>query len=204
MRVRVNFAGSSTLAQQIIAGAPADLFLSASEDWANEVTARGLAAERCDLLRNTLVIVTPAASETELASPADLLRPAFERIAVADTESVPAGRYARNALQAAGLWEQVRPRLVQGANVRQALVFVERGEAQAGLVYATDAAISRHVRVAYAFDARATGPIVYPLVRLRGDGPAAAAARRLYAALRSAEARAVFEAYGFGFVESEN
>ena len=150
--LRLSFAGSSALARQIDAGAPADLFVSASPRWMDYLQERRRidAETRFDLLANRLVVVTPAGSGLEVQP-----RPGFDlagvfrgRLAVGDPDHVPAGIYARQALQALGWWPALEHRLAPAPDVRAALLYVERGECEAGVVYATDAAISRRVRVA--------------------------------------------------------
>ena len=140
--VALNFAASSTLAQQILAGAGGDLFLSANLHWVEEVMTEGLASRRRDLLGNRLVVIAPAGSGLQLRNPSDLLDPRIARLSLADPEGVPAGIYARDALRGLGLWQFLQSKVVRGSDVRQALFFVEQGEAEAGIVYATDLRIS--------------------------------------------------------------
>jgi len=140
----LSFAASSTLARQIEQGAPADLFLSADEAWMDYLSARGLIApdSRVRLLSNALVLIAPADQPLRLTiEPGFALAAALGggRLALADPEAVPAGRYARAALEHLGVWAVVEPRMVRAADVRGALRFVERGEAAAGIVYRTDA-----------------------------------------------------------------
>lgn len=198
--VRCNFAASSALARQIETGADADLFLSANERWADVLVRDGLVEARLDLLGNTLVIVVPENSPLPIASPEDLLDARVERISLADPDSVPAGIYAKQALLGLGLWGRLKGKVVRGFDVRQALLFVERGEAEAGLVYATDAAISSSVRVAVEVDASLTEPIRYPLALLKSarDKPGA---RQLFDYLQAKPAGEVFRKLGFKRVE---
>ena len=198
-RARISFAGSSALARQIDAGAPADLFVSASPRWMDYLQERGRieAGTRFDLLANRLVVIAPAASGLEVRP-----RPGFDlagafrgRLAVGDPDHVPAGIYARQALQALGWWPALEPRLAPAPDVRAALLYVERGECEAGVVYATDAAISRRVRVAAELADSLHAPIRYPAAVVAGrDSPAV---RRLVRRLRSREAAEVFRAHGF-------
>ncbi|MFM2421902.1 MAG: molybdate transporter subunit [Pseudomonadota bacterium] len=206
-KVRFSFAASSTLAKQIESGAEAHFFLSADTRWMDYLAARALIAQptRRPLLKNRLVLVVPNQSPspqpintTSPELPTDrtwLDRLPRGRIAIADPAHVPAGRYAEEALTALGLWVDVRPRLARAENVRSALVLVERGEAAAGIVYATDAIASKHVTIVGAFRETTHAPIVYPMARLKGREPAAALA--FYDFLLSAEARAIFARYGF-------
>lgn len=212
--VRTVFAASSTLAKQIAQGAPADLYLSANPAWMDYLAERGAvdAASRVDLLGNRLVLIVPQDTEdTEVrdaatadlgdlsaAALADLLDTSLadgRRLAIADPGHVPAGIYARAALEALGLWQGLADRTVRAANVRAALALVDRGEAPVGIVYATDARISSRVRVVGGFPPESHPPIVYPLALVAGRG--AGAARRFYDHLRSEAAAMVFRAHGF-------
>src|SRR5260370_37801199 len=143
-------AASSTLAVQIEQGAGADLFLSVDEAGPDHLQRQGFCAQRRDLLGNRLVVVVPADSSMSLSGLDDLKADKFKRIAVA-REGVPVGDYTRQALKAAGVWDAVKGRTVEGGDVRATLTYVLRGEADAGFVYATDAAARSKVRVAYAY-----------------------------------------------------
>jgi molybdate transport system substrate-binding protein len=200
-RIRFNFAASSTLARQLDQGAQANLFASADQQWMDWAQSRALIAAdtRRTLLANRLVLIAPANST---ASPAiapgmdlsALLGPGG-RLAVGDPASVPAGIYARQALTKLGIWPAIEPRLARAENVRAALLLVERGEAPLGIVYATDAAVARGVRVAAIFPAELTAPIAYPFAVTRaGDTPAA---RRLMAFLATPPALEAFTRRGF-------
>ncbi len=198
--VKFSFAASSALARQIEAGAKADAFFSADTAWMDYLQARDLIdpATRVNLLGNRLVLIAPANSALQLKiAPGFALAAALGRggrLSTGDPDSVPVGRYARSALTSLGVWSQVADRLVGADNVRTALLFVERGEAPLGIVYATDAAIDPGVRVVDTFPASSHPPIVYPIALTRG---ADADAARLVAFLRGPAARAVFERYGF-------
>jgi molybdate transport system substrate-binding protein len=186
------FGASSRLAKQIGAGAPADVFVSADTEWVDFVAARVPVTARAALLRNTLV----AAVRTDapaLAGPAALAEPGWRRLALAG-ENVPAGRYARAALAATGVWGAVEGRVVSGDSVRTALAWVAAGEADAAIVYRTDVRVEPRVREAFAFPASAHPPIVYGGAALAGRSPSAAA---FLAFCQSAEARALFAAAGF-------
>ncbi|MFL1464313.1 molybdate ABC transporter substrate-binding protein [Roseococcus sp. DSY-14] len=199
---RLSFAASSALARQIEQGAPADLFMSADEPWADYLQQRGLLAEgtRSSPLGNALVLVAPAASRAEatLARGTDLL-PLLGpdgRLATGDPAHVPVGRYAQAALGWMGAWEAVAPRLARADNVRGALLLVERGEAPLGIVYATDAAASRGVRVVAAFPPDSHAPITYPFAltrRAAGNG----AARAFLDFARGPEAADTWRRFGF-------
>ncbi len=192
-------AGSSTaLQRQIEAGAPVDLFVSAAPQPVEALIAAGRAdpGERMDLLANRLVCVVARESPSPPLGPGDLLAPELGRIAVGDTDLVPAGIYAREALTRLGLWEPLRPRLLPAADVRAALAYVETGAAGAGIVYATDAAISSRVQAAFTFPAGSHAPIVYSAI-VPAAAPQPEAARRLLAYLASPRGMEVFRQAGF-------
>lgn len=196
----ISFAATSALARQIAAGAPADLFIAADQEWMDDLDRRGLIAPRtrATLLGNRLVLVAPQASAVRLtlAPGAPLLRAlGTGRLAMADPDSVPAGRYGRAALERLGLWRAVGPRVVRAENVRAALALVERGAAPLGIVYATDARAAAGVRVVAQFPAASHPPIRYPIARLRRSTDLQAEAFRRF--LLSAEGRAIFRRYGF-------
>jgi molybdate transport system substrate-binding protein len=199
-RISVSYAGTGTLVRQLEQGAPADLFFSADQDWMDYALRHELVqADSVDvLLGNRLALVAPRDSRVALRLvPGAPLAAALgqDRLAVANIVSVPAGRYAKAALESLGLWPSVAGRLVQTENVRAALRLVERGEAPLGIVYATDARAEPGVRVVDVFDAALHPPIRYPVALARES--ASPAARRILAWLRSPEAAAIFEAQGF-------
>ena len=172
----LSYAGTSLLARQIIEGAPADLFLAASSDWMDEVEAAGRLepGSRVDLLGNALVVVGPAGAAP--LAPADLPQALGDgRLAVALTDSVPAGQYARAALTSLGLWDGLSGRLAEADNVRAALTLVVQGAAPFGIVYATDAVSEPAVAVLATFPGGSHPPIVYPAALVAGASPAAAA-----------------------------
>ena len=192
--IQANFAASSTLAQQIVMGAEPDVFLSANVAWADHIPT--LTTKRRNLLGNRLVVVVPSDSAFELQSPEDLLRQEVEHLALADTDSVPAGRYARQALIELDLWNRLEAKVVPGKDVRHALLYVETGAAEAGIVYATDAAVRNKVKVVLDVPFGLTEPVVYPALLLEW-GAEKSAARRFYDFLGSPEATGIFEKYGF-------
>jgi molybdate transport system permease protein len=198
--IRTSFGASSTLAKQIASGAQADLFLSASTQWADVLQEKNLLARRHDLLGNRLVVVVPADSALKIAVPADLARAQVQRLALADPTAVPAGVYAREALERLGLWQQLESRVASGADVRQALDFVATGAADAGIVYASDIAAQEKVRIACELPAELSADIRYPLVLLKD---ANLAAEELYDYLLSAPAQRVFEHFGFSVLPAE-
>ena len=195
----ISFAASSALARQVEAGAPADLFVSADEDWMNELAKRNLivANTRVTFLGNRLVVAAPAGSKTRipLRPPAALVRVLTAGpLAMADTP-VPAGKYGQQALERLGVWGQVAPRVVRAENVRATLALVERGAASLGIVYATDAKASKQVRIAGVFPESTHPAITYPIARLTTSrNPEAEAFRRF---LVSRSGKAIFVRYGF-------
>ena len=197
-KLRFNLGASSTLARQIKEGAPADVFLSADEAKMDDLATAGLIAgdTRRSLLSNTLVIVINAAGEGIVRTPADLANAAVRRIALAEPQTVPAGIYAKEYLQKLGLWKEIVGKVIPTENVRACLAAVESGNADAGIVYRTDALSSKRVTVAYAV-AAADGPrISYPAAVVAGSKNAAAA-RKLVRYLASPEAGAIFARFGF-------
>ena len=196
--VRLNLGASSLLARQIQEGAPADLFFSADEAKMDDLARAGLIdpATRRSLLSNSLVIVVATDSEVKLASVHDLAKATVRRLALAEPQTVPAGIYAREYLQAQGLWAAVVGKTVPTENVRAVLAAVESGNVDAGIVYKTDALSSKKVRIAYEIP-RGQGPrISYPLAVVKGGGSPQAASRFL-AWLASPAGESVFAKYGF-------
>lgn len=196
-RPTLSFAASSALARQIAAGAPADLFVSADEPWMDDVERRGLivAGTRAPFLGNQLVLVAPRSGPGAVALgglPAAL---GNSRLAMADPDSVPAGKYGKAALEKLGLWSAVASKVVRAENVRAALAFVERGAARFGVVYLTDARASARVRIAATFPADSHPPIRYPLARLKSSASADAEPFRAF--LLSREGRGIFTRFGF-------
>jgi molybdate transport system substrate-binding protein len=158
-----SFDSSSKLAKQVEAGAPADLVFFADTDTMNSLDSKNLLAggTRRDLLGNQLVLVVPQAASWSPGSAADLTSASLVHLALAG-EHVPAGKYGRAALETAGVWTSVEPRIVRGDNVRTTLAWVIRGEAEAAVVYATDARVEPAVKTAFVFPADSHPPIVYP------------------------------------------
>lgn len=196
VHVEVSFAATSMLARQIEEGAPADLMLSASDEWADYVAGRVAVARREVLVGNQLTVVAPASSAVTGASLRQLADDAsqFGRIAIADPTSVPAGIYAAQALRRESLWRSLQPRLLPTVDVRAALTLVVDGEADAAFVYASDAATSTEVRVITRIDPGLHDAIEYPLLLL---GSARPGAERLFGYLVSARGRAHFLDRGF-------
>ncbi|MBB5710691.1 molybdate ABC transporter substrate-binding protein [Sphingomonas xinjiangensis] len=193
----LSFAGSSALARQVASGAPADLFLSADEPWMDYVQQRGLLmpGSRVPFLGNRLVVVQSAGAP-RIAANVPLARVLAQgRIAMADVEAVPAGRYGKAALGRLGLWNSVQSRVVRAENVRAALALVERGAAEWGIVYATDARTSRRVRAFRMFPANSHLAIRYPVARLKASRSLDAEPLRRF--LVSREGKAIFARFGF-------
>lgn len=197
----VSFAASSALARQVTAGAKADLFLSADEEWMDDLQRRGLLwpGTRADFAGNRLVLVAARRDSVQVKlAPRAPLAAALGpdgRLAMADPDSVPAGKYGRAALVKLGLWPSVERRVVAAENVRAALALVERGAARLGVVYSTDAQASSQVRVAGVFPAASHPPIRYPVARLKASSsPEAEGFRRF---LLSRAGQAILARHGF-------
>jgi molybdate transport system substrate-binding protein len=192
----LNLGASSTLARQIQEGAPADLFLSADEEKMNGLEKRKLLlpGTRESVLSNTLVVVVPLDSNLRIAGPADLV--AVRALALAEPQTVPAGIYAKEYLKRKGLWSKVIDRVVPTENVRAALSAVESGNVDAGIVYKTDAAISKKVKIAYEVPRAEAPSISYPFAVLAAS-ERKEAARKLLDYLHSPSALAVFRRHGF-------
>ncbi len=195
-RILLNLGASSTLARQIEEGAPADIFFSADEAKMNHLEREGLlvAGTRRSRLSNSLVGVVLQDGGVSLGSPRDLARPDIKRVALGDPKAVPAGIYAREYLQSQGLWAAVAPKVVGTANVRAALAAVEAGDADASIVYKTDAMISKRVKVAFEVPPDQGPKITYPMALVKGAKPPAKAFLKF---LESERAAVVFERYGF-------
>lgn len=200
INVEASYASSSDLAKQIENGAPAALFISADTKWADYLSTRDLVAAdgRRDLLGNSIVLIAPQGSSltADLKDP-DSLHAALAdgKLAMGDPDHVPAGRYGKAALETLGIWASVEGQVARAKDVRAALALVERGEAAAGIVYATDAALSDEVEVVATFPSGSHQEIVYPLMLIAGqDGDAA---KDFYAFVAGADARAIFVRYGF-------
>jgi len=199
--VVTSYAASSALAKQIEQGAPADIFISADEEWLDYLAARGkvLDGSRYDLLGNRLVLVAPAGTELSitLSKGVDLLAPLGRdgRLAIADPDHVPAGRYAQAALTALGAWSAVQGRLARADNVRAALAFVARGETPLGVVYATDALAEPKVHAVGLFPENSHPPIIYGTIRITGS--AAADGAKFFDFLTGPVAREIFLRRGF-------
>ena len=195
-----NFGASGSLSQQIMQGAPVDMFLSASPDWMDVLDKEGLLAEgsRKDLLRNSLVLVVPQDSDL-VTGFENLEAKQVKRIAMGEPEGVPAGKYAKECLEKRALFEALRSKLVYGKDVRQVLSYVETGSVEAGLVYQTDALASEKVRVVATVPEADHSPILYPVAVVKSSGRVALS-RAFLDFLSTEAAMAVFRERGFGVV----
>lgn len=200
-RIIVSYGASNALARQIEAAAPADIFISADLDWMDYVAERKLlaAGTRFNLLHNTLVLIAPSRSAASLKiAPNFGLATALgkDKLAIANPDSVPAGKYGRSALERLGAWASVEKQLARTENVRAALALVSRGEAPFGIVYRTDALADKGVKVVDTFPPDSYPPIVYPAAVLVSS--TSAAARPFLEYLRSKPAEVVWEKHGYG------
>jgi len=195
--VRFNFAASGVLLQQIVQGAPVDVFVSADQDTMNRGAEQKLIAAdtRRDFAANSLVLITPAQGAPAIAALPDLNKPEVKRIAVGKVASVPVGRYTQQALEGVQLWAGLQLKLVFADNVRQVLDYVSRGEVEAGFVYRTDAELLKDkVRIALTVGGHA--PVTYPAAVV-ADSKQAALAKAFVSFLGSGEAQAILARYGF-------
>lgn len=200
-KISTSYAASSALARQIEQSAPADVFISADLDWMDDLAGKTLieASTRVNLLANRLVLIAPADAKVDvkIALGFDLAGALGSgRLALAETASVPAGKYAKAALEKLGAWHAVGPKLAATENVRAALALVARGEAPLGIVYHSDAMAEPKVKVVDTFPEDSHPPIVYPAAVVKGSGNAAAAADFI-SYLRSSGAQAIFKKEGF-------
>jgi molybdate transport system substrate-binding protein len=204
IKVVASYEASSALAKQIEQGAPADIFISADLRWMDYANEHKLIKPdtRVNLLGNKLVLITPKDSRLDhvaIGDGFDIAKLAGDgRIAVADVKALPAGLYAKAALEKLGAWTAAEPKLAQAENVRATLAFVARGETPVGIVYETDARIEPKVKIIGAFPDGSYPPVTYP-VAATASGKAATAARYL-SFLATPAAKAIFERYGFSFL----
>lgn len=196
-KVALNFGGSGALLQQIAKGAPVDVFATADQETMRMAEQRGLVAagSRRDFVRNTLVVIVPIDHETVPAQLSDLVRTDVQRVAIANPDSVPVGRYTKHALQTVELWDLVAAKAINTQHVRQTLDYVARGEVDAGFVYATDAAVMPD-KVAVAFEVPLDTTIRYPIAAV-ADSAQPAEARRFIDYVLSTDGQAVLSRYGF-------
>ncbi|WP_204101418.1 molybdate ABC transporter substrate-binding protein [Occallatibacter savannae] len=196
---RNNFGASGTLAREIEEGAPVDALISAGAKPMDQLEREGLLVQgsRADLLRNALVLIAPGGlGGSDLKGFHWLAGKSVRTVALGDPESVPAGQYAKQTLVSLHLYDALQSKIVLGKDVRQVLTYVETGDADAGLVYATDAEISKKVRIVAIAPDGSHDPIVYPVAQIRKSNEDAAV-REFIAFLRSPAAKAIFERHGF-------
>ncbi len=195
--IRFNLGGSGTLQRQIEQGAPVDIFISASPEEMDALESKGLllADTRRNLVRNSVVLIVPAGSNG-ISNFQDLTKPATKIIAIGEPRSVPAGKYAQEVLAHFGLYDQLKPKLVLAKDVRQVLTYVETGNADAGIVYATDAKSSSKISVVATAPADSHSPVIYPGAVIKNTADPAAA-KKFLEFLAGAKAREVFQKYGF-------
>ena len=195
--VSLNLSSSGILAQQIIAGAPAHIYVSANVRWMDEVVRSGLAGRQDvrEFARNRLVVIVDRGSNLEVSSLHDLRSESFSRIAIGDPTHAPVGIYAKEALENAGVWDDVSKKTIPAIDTVAALAYVERGEAETGIVYFTDARLRKGVRVAYEIPAALHDPVVYEAVALGGSG--GPSGRRLLDFICGVTGRKVITGFGF-------
>lgn len=198
VKVELNLGASNALVRQIAAGVPADVFISADSAKMDELAAEGLIepGSREDQLSNTLVVVVPADSALKIREAKDLTGAGVQRLVTGDPQAVPVGVYARQYLEKLGVWDRISPKLVAAPSARAALAAVESGNIDAGIVYQTDARMSKKVRVALEIPADEGPKITYPMAALKAAA-APALARRYLDHLDTAASRLVFEKFGF-------
>lgn len=196
-KILTTFGASDVVLRQITEGAPADIFASADQKAMDKAAAAQAIdpASRVNFVRNEVVLVVPADNPRQIQSLKDLAKPDVQRIALGNPDSVPVGRYTRAALEKAGAWEVVKAHEILGQNVRQVLSYVERGEVDAGFVFATDAAIMKD-KVKVVQSVATPEPVVYPIALVRRDGRAPEAADFLKYVVSPA-GQAVLAQYGF-------
>lgn len=201
-KIVFNFAASSTLARQIEAGAPADIFFSADEAKMDGLEKKGLidVSSRKSHLGNAIVVVIPNDSTLKINSATDLTNAAVQKIAFADPKAVPAGVYGREWLTRQQLWTTIEPKVVPTENVRAALAAVESGNVEAGIVFKTDAGISKKVKIAYEVPSADAPKISYPMALVK-EAQQPAAAGKFLDYLSSEEAGQVFKQFGFILLE---
>jgi molybdate transport system substrate-binding protein len=203
VKIAASYAASSVLAKQIDQGAPADIFVSADTDWMDYAVGRKTVNEatRTNLLGNSIVLIAPKDSSiggVTIGPGFDLAKLAGDgKIATGDVSSVPAGKYAKAALEKLGAWQAAAPKFAMAESVRAALILVARGEAVLGIVYATDAKVEPGVKIIGTVPADSHPAIIYPVAATTSAGPQAA---DYLAFLHSSAAKTIFEKYGFTFL----
>jgi molybdate transport system substrate-binding protein len=197
-KVKFNFGASGALMQQIVNGAPVDVFASADTDTMDKAVAKGVvvAADVKVFTTNKLVLIVPTQSKANMQQLADLKKTEFKRFAVGTPASVPAGNYAKDALEKAGLWLELKDKIINTTNVRQALDYVSRDEVDAGFVYASDALLMQD-KVKVALQVQTPTPIQYPIAKVVGSTQQSAA-KKFIEFLQTPKAQAILKKHGFG------
>ncbi len=197
IQITYNFGSSGALQQQILQGAPVDLFFSAAEDKMTELIEMGQVdpANRVDLIGNEIVLVIPQTSSQNIRSFQDLKEQA-RVVSIGTPESVPAGKYAKEMLEHIGVWNELEDKMVYAKDVRQVLMYVETGNVDAGIVYKTDAISSSKVQVVMSAEEGTHAPILYPL-GIINDRPHDQEVALFYQFLQTDQAKTVFEKFGF-------
>ncbi|KPN74663.1 molybdate ABC transporter substrate-binding protein [Neisseria sp. 74A18] len=196
-KIKLNTAGSGTLLQQVLQGAPVDVLAFADQETMDKAAGQGVIDEktRRNFAKNALVIAAPVAGKSSMNSLKDLTHSRFERIAVSNPASVPVGRYAKAALEKAGVWQTLQPKIINTQHVRQSLDYVARGEVDAGFVYNTDAALMKD-KVKVLKQVPTDKPVSYPIAVTK-QSAAQAEAKRFVQYVLSAQGQAVLNRYGF-------
>jgi molybdate transport system substrate-binding protein len=196
-KVKFNFGASGALMQQIANGAPVDVFASADTDTMDKAVDKGVVATDVKIFTtNKLVLIFPIQSKASLQQLADLKKPEFRRLAMGTPASVPAGHYAQDTLEKAGLWLELKQKMINTANVRQALDYVSRDEVDAGFVYASDAQLMQD-KVKVALQVQTPTPIQYPIAKVVGSTQQSAA-KKFIDFLQTPKAQAILKKHGFG------
>ncbi|MDB4651289.1 molybdate ABC transporter substrate-binding protein [Synechococcus sp. AH-551-E05] len=197
VEISINYAGSSTLARQLLHGANAELFISANREWANAVEQQKEVLQRSEKLSNQLVVITHHDANYEPHTLSDLVNARIHRIAIANPEGVPAGIYAKQILIAEGLWHQLNNKFILGHDVRHTMAQVENGGAEVGIVYLTDELISPSTKVSLKINHQEVADISYPILLLKSSKNNDVESRNFYEFLNSARALNIFRKHGF-------
>lgn len=196
VKLNFNYGASGALQQQIEQGAPADLFISASNSVLKSLEEKGFVKDGSPLLQNDLVVVVPTSGGADMKQLDDLKGDSIKKLAIGIPDSVPAGKYAQEALTNQKLWDGLQAKLVQAKDVRQVLQYVATGNADAGFVYKTDALSTNETKIAFTVDAALHSPITYP-IGLVSSTSHEEEARQLYDYLKTESALKIMEKYGF-------
>ncbi|HXA57132.1 MAG TPA: molybdate ABC transporter substrate-binding protein [Candidatus Acidoferrum sp.] len=193
-----NLGASGTLQQQIVQGAPVDVYISASPDQMDALAKQDflLGGTRQDLVRNSIVLIVPVSGASSVTGFKDLTKADVKFVAIGEPQTVPAGRYAQEVLTHFGLYDSLKPKFVFGKDVRSVLTYVASGNADAGIVYSTDAKTSEEIKVVASAPEDSHSPVIYPVAVIKSSKNADAA-KSLVAFLLSAKAQAIFQKYGF-------